>query len=151
MTQVSFGSTFFGVQYHSRDEEGTSIDKRIRVAVRNKYIARHIFREATEQQVYFYQATVLPEVRNHVDNHSRRFRKFCKSVLFGREHDREREYYFDIIRTKHEVYSHVWQLLHQVQGGEGEGRGERVRGERGEDGDETGTESTDTAHATFTM
>lgn len=81
MTQVSFGSQFFGLQFHYREEDGSSVDKKIRVAVRNKYVARHMFREATEQQVFFYQATVLPEVRNHADAHTRRFRRFCKSVL----------------------------------------------------------------------
>ena len=55
----------------------------------------------------------------------------------------EKEYYFDIVRTKHEAYSHAWQLLHQVQG-------ERGREERAEEG-ERGAEGTHTAHATVTM
>ena len=58
----------------------------------------------------------------------------------------EREYYFDIVRTKHEVYSHSWQVLHQVEG-ERESRGER-EGER-EEGERDG--ATSTAHATITM
>ena len=78
MTQVSFGSTFFGLTYHSRDEDGSQVDKKLRVIVRNKHVARHLFREATEQQVFFYQATVLPEVRSHSDTHSRRLRRICK-------------------------------------------------------------------------
>ena len=140
MSQVSFGNTFFGLQYHSRNEDGVAVDKRLRVLVRNKYVARHIFRDATEQQVFFFQATVLPEVRDHADTHSHRLRQLCKRVLLRRA-DEGREYYFDIVRTKHEVYSHVWQLLHQVQGerSEEEGRGE---------GEGAGAEG---AYATVTM
>ena len=44
MTQVSFGSSFFGLQYHSRDEDGNTVDKKLRVTVRNNRIARHLFR-----------------------------------------------------------------------------------------------------------
>lgn len=140
MTQVSFGSTFFGLQYHSRTDEGTSVDKRLRVTVRNKYVARHIFRDATEQQVFFFQSTVLPEVRNHADIHSRRIKKLCKKVLCRPEGDAE--YYFDIVRTKHEAYSHVWQLLHQVGGESGpEGREREGEERAGADG----------AYATVTM
>ena len=139
MTQVSFGSTFFGLQYHARDEDGTTTDKRLRIVVRNKYVARHIFRDATEQQVFFYQSTVLPEVRNHADAHSHRLNRFCRRVLLRRRGDTE--YYFDIVRTKHEAYSHAWQLLHQVQGG-------RETGEREREGEET---ETDGAYATVTM
>ena len=140
MTQVSFGSTFFGLQYHCRNDDGTSTDKRLRIMVRNKYIARHIFRETTEQQVFFYQATVLPEVRNHTDTRSRRFRMLFKRATC-RAGAEDKEYYFDILRTKHEVYSHVWQVLHQVQGS-----GERGAG--GGQGEGTGAES---PYATVTM
>ena len=28
--------------------------------------------------MFFYQATVLPEVKNHTDTHSRRLRRLCK-------------------------------------------------------------------------
>ena len=121
MTQVSFGSTFFGLQYHSRNEDGAAVDKRLRVTVRNKYIARHLFRAVTEQQVFFLQTTVLPEVHKHTDSHYHKLRKVCNRVLLGREF--EPEYYFDILRTKHEAYSHMWQLLHQVQEVEREGEG----------------------------
>lgn len=140
MTQVSFGSSFFGLQYHSRNDDGISVDKRLRVTVRNKYIARHIFRDTTEQQVFFFQSTVLPEVRNHADIHSRRLRRLCKKVMC--RHEEDVQYYFDIVRTKHEAYSHVWQLLHQV----GE---ERETEEREREGEEaTGVDS---AYATVTM
>ena len=61
----------------------------------------------------------------------------------------EKEYYFDIVRTKHEAYSHAWQLLHQVQQGEterpGGGQG------RGEDGERGGDGASSTAHATVIM
>ena len=142
MSQVSFGNTFFGLQYHCRNDDGVTVDKRLRVLVRNKYMARHVFRDATEQQVFFFQATVLPEVRNHADRHSRRLRRLCKRVLLQRT-DESAEYYFDIVRTKHEVYSHVWQMLHQVQG-----ERERPEEERGEEGEGTGAEG---AYATVTM
>ena len=68
-----------------------------------------------------------------------------RSVLLRREME-EKEYYFDIIRTKHEAYSHAWQLLHQVQG-------ERARGqERGGEGEREGDgASSESAHATVTM
>ena len=68
-----------------------------------------------------------------------------RSVLLRREVE-EKEYYFDIVRTKHEAYSHAWQLLHQVQGERETGQErQREEGER-----ETGG-ATDTAHATLTM
>ena len=82
----------------------------------------------------------MPEVRNHTDANSRRFRRLCKRALCRRREDKE--YYFDIVRTKHEAYSHVWQLLHQVQGTE------RTVAEREGEGEGTGAES---AYATITM
>ena len=57
----------------------------------------------------------------------------------------EREYYFDIVRTKHEVYSHAWQVLHQVEGEKESGGGRE--GER-EEGESDG--ATSTVHATIT-
>ena len=51
----------------------------------------------------------------------------------------EREYYFDIVRTKHEVYSHAWQVLHQVEGEKESGGGREGEKEEGESDDATVT------------
>ena len=57
----------------------------------------------------------------------------------------EREYYFDIMRTKHEAYSHIWQQLHQVQSSEETEEQEEEEEEEGEG------EGGDPAYATVTM
>ena len=142
MTQVCFGNTFFGINYHSRDEESRVIDKKLRIIVSNSHLARHIFRATTEQQVFFYQSSVLPEVLNHADHRSKRFQRFFRKLCCGDEV--EIEYYFDILRTKHEVYSYMWQQLHQVQSGSDHRTEEE--GELGELGEEY-----DPAYATVTV
>ena len=95
----------------------------------NSSTLTHSSRAATEQQVFFYQATVLPEVRNHSDSHCRRLRNMCRKVFLRRA--LQPQYYFDIQRTKHEAYSHGWQILHQVQSTEdGSERDEEAERER---------------------
>ena len=110
LTQVAFGTNFFAFNYYSRDEDNNFVEKKMRVYVRNHTVARSIFRDVTEEQVFFYQNSVQPHVLDHADTRYRRVKRICEKVFRKKF---ETKYYYDIVRTKNEAYRHAWQQLHQ--------------------------------------
>ena len=73
--------------------------------------AMNLFRSVTEEQVFFYQATVQPNVAEHAEMRHPKLKALC-TKYFGKMF--ETKYYYDIARTKNEAYRHSWQQLHQL-------------------------------------
>ena len=85
------------------------MDKRILLKCQHHRVARYMFRLLTEDHTFFTHETVNQRVRDHI--HQRRWQFFCERYL-GRRFDHL--YHFDVLRTQHESYARIWELLHQV-------------------------------------
>ena len=62
LSMVSFGSNFFGFNYHCRGDDGNPAEQKCKIIVRSYIVARNLFRAVTEEQVFFYQKTVPAQV-----------------------------------------------------------------------------------------
>lgn len=111
LTQVSFGNNFFGIKYNARDEDNNPFVKSLRLQLNSHTLAMNLFRSVTEEQVFFFQSTVLPLVAEHAERRHMKWKAFCKKYL---RKTFETKYYYDIARTKNEVYRHAFQQLHQL-------------------------------------
>ena len=63
----------------------------------------------TEDHCFFTHETVSDRVRDHV--RYKPWHSFCRKYLRVKF---ERYYHFDVLKTQHEVYTYVWETLHQV-------------------------------------
>ena len=77
-------------------------------------IAKSLFRSTTENQTFFLHPTVNDDVRNHAHSSSLAKCKLLVKHLLKLNIRVEPQYYFDVVRTKHESYTYAWQRLHQV-------------------------------------
>ena len=106
---VSLNNELLYVGYVCFDHQGRPVVSKLVVECANIRIARHLYRMVSEDHCFFTQERVSDAMRNRFRRKPQKdfFRKYL-GISF------ERRYYFDVLRTRQEVYAHVWEILHQV-------------------------------------
>ena len=106
---TSYSKKLFYIRYVAHDYEGGTVLMDFVVECAHCRIALYLYRAVTEDYFFFTQQTVSDTVLNHVRHQpGREFFLTHFGISF------ERHYYFDVLKTRTEVYAHVWETLHQV-------------------------------------
>ena len=113
LLEAAYKDKYFTVRYRTVNESEENSTTSYSVKTASHKLALSMFRMLTEDHTFFYHERVGERVLNH--RMAMSWKELMRKTFLPGTLVKNR-YHFDIVRTKMEVYSQAWEILHQLQG-----------------------------------